>query len=320
MSIRYRRFLNSDPPHIAEVWRACGDQHGLIQPITVSILDSEVLAKPYFDPHGLILAESDDAVVGFAHAGFGPNESMSGIDYDLGVISMVAVPRHPQQSTIEDGLYQSARDYLYRAGAKVLYGGEMAPLAPFYFGLYGGSEMPGVLATDQPMNELFRRTGFDEAYRCVMLQCELFGFRPKLDRQFMQNRRAFEVRPKANPPTANWWQACAMATIDRTRFELVPRRGGEAVGCVTFWDMETFSASRGVASVGLIELYIEPEHRQKGYATFLVAESLRQLQELGVKIVEAQTMEDNQAALRLYEKLGFTEFNRGCVYRLAANA
>ena len=310
-----RPFVNTDPPIVASLWKRSVRPRGFVHPLSVRVWETEVFSKPFFDRRGFLLAEIDDKVVGFIHAAFGPDEQFRNLDRELGVVAMLAVPTHPDQVTIEDALLAAAEGFLRQQGAHVLYGGQIQPLAPFYFGLYGGSEMPGVLASDQAMNDLFCRSSYHEISRCLLLQRELYGFRPPLDRQLMQNRRQFHVEAEFNPAPATWWQACLWSNIDRTRFRLYPRQGGPPVGSVTYWNMETFSASRGVSSVGLIELEVAPAQRNQRLATFLVAESLRRLHEEGVKLVEVQTMMDNGIARRLYDRLGFVEFNQGIVYR-----
>ena len=79
--------------------------------------------------------------------------------------------------------------------------------------------------------------------------------------------------------------------------------------------MEPISASWGAKTVGLDWLEVSPDHRQCGIATCLVSNVLTDLRQQGVAIVEAQTMQNNDAALGLYQKLGFIEVDRGSVFR-----
>ena len=72
--IGYRIFRNSDPPHLADIWRTHAGRRGLMQPMTAALLEELVLSKPYFDPQGLIVATDGNHPVGFAHAAFGPTE------------------------------------------------------------------------------------------------------------------------------------------------------------------------------------------------------------------------------------------------------
>lgn len=283
--------------------------------MTASILDQHVLARPCFDRYGLVVAIADERPVGFVHAGFGPTEDFSAISPQQGATCMLIVAPHPQQPRIEEELLVQSEDYLRRQGAGTLYGGEIFPLNPFYLGLYGGSELPGVLASDHRRRDLLERSGYAVVDRCLVLERSLSEFRPPVDRRQLQARRQYSVAELPHPPAANWWEACTLARQEFSRFELRPREGGAACGWLASWDMQPLATSWGVHAAGLAGVTILPEYRRQGLGTHLVAEALRQLQACGVGLVEVQTMADNTAALGLYRKLGFAEVDQGLVYR-----
>lgn len=186
--IRFRSFRNGDPPAITEVWNQHGPFRGLIQPVSPLVLEERILSKPYFDHHGLIVAEEGEGnLVGFVHAGFGPTEDLMAVSTAAGVTCMLMVARHPLQEAIADDLLGRAEQYLRGHGAQVLYGGAIFPLNPFYLGLYGGSELPGVLASDQELAATFQRSGYREVDRCVILHLDLGRFRPVVDRRQVRN-------------------------------------------------------------------------------------------------------------------------------------
>ena len=54
--IRYRPFENRDPPGLAEIWRTQRPIRGRIQAVTPQLIEEHVLAKPWFDREGLIVA------------------------------------------------------------------------------------------------------------------------------------------------------------------------------------------------------------------------------------------------------------------------
>jgi len=313
--IRYRPFLNSDPPAIAEIWRGQPPLRGLAQPMSPLMLEQYVFSKPYFERHGLILAIDDDRPVGFVHAGFGPSEDDSALSCELGVTCVLMTVPHPQQHEIAQELLARSADYLCSRGAKVLYGGGIRPLIPFYLGLYGGCNLPGVLVSDTAAQEIYRNAGYREIDRCIVFQSELVGFRPVVDRRQMQVRRRYNVEATFDPPTANWWEACTSGQTDRTCFELVPRDGGPPRGVVTFWDMEPLASSWGVHAAGLLDLGIDQSCRRQGLATHLVGEALRQLHSHGATLAEVQAMQHNAAAIGLCKKLGFKEVDQGVVFR-----
>ena len=143
--VTFRAFRNSDPPAIAELWSNADPVKGLMQPISVAVLERHVFAKPYFDRHGLILAFEEDALVGFVHAGFGPNPDRSDLDISIGVICLLMVRPRDDQLAIRQRLVEEAERYLLARGATEIRAGCIRTSSPFYLGLYGGSDMAGIL-------------------------------------------------------------------------------------------------------------------------------------------------------------------------------
>ncbi len=314
--IHVRPFRNSDPPHLVEVWRGQPPQRGLAQPVSVRLLEELVFSKPYFDRHGLLVAEDDlGHVVGFVHAGFGANEDRSSLSTQMGTVCLLLVLPNQPYDEIAEPLLTAAEDYLRRRGAKLLYAGSIFPLNPFYLGLYGGSELPGVLESDARSLAFFQSHGYQQIDNVVVFQRQLTGFRPAVDRAQLQIRRSYQIEAVLDPPPQSWWEACTLGHADRTRFDLYPRGSRDRAATVTYWHIEPLASSWGTHAVGMLDLETAPAVRRRGLVTFLVGESLRQLQSHGATLVEAQTMAGNVPAIELYRKLGFHSVDQGFVLR-----
>jgi hypothetical protein len=171
--LTYRTFRNSDPPVLAALWQSRTGQAGLWQPVPSDLLEQLVFSRLYFDYGGLWLALDDGQPVGFAHAGFGPNADGKWIGTDAGVICVVLVRPGCAEAEVAAGLVERSEDYLRRRGAKVFYGGGLQPLAPFYLGLYGGSELPGILDSDLVARGVFAARGYCETERTVLMRREI---------------------------------------------------------------------------------------------------------------------------------------------------
>ena len=199
-----------------------------MQPVSADLLEQLVLAKPYFENAGLIVAVDDGVPIGFAHAGFGPTADEHGLSTEMGTTCMLMVRSNYQRLGIGAELLSRSEQYLQGRGTKVLYAGCIRPLNAFYLGLYGGSEMPGVLDSNPKAQQLFRSQGYREIDRTVVMQRTLSGFRPVVDRRQMQIRRRSVLEMTEDPPPRTWWDACTYGGFERTRFQLWP---GRAANC-----------------------------------------------------------------------------------------
>jgi GNAT superfamily N-acetyltransferase len=311
----FRPFRNTDPPRIADIWRSQPPQRGLMQPVTAALLEPLVFAKPYFDPAGLIVALADNEPIGFAHAGFGPREDEAELATDSGTTYQLMLRSDHREHLLADELLARSEAYLRECGAQVVYAGGIRPLNGFYLGLYGGSELPGVLLSDPVFGAACLRSGYREIDRVQVLQLELSQYRPPVTRELRQLRRDTACSEEYCPPLSTWWDACTTGAFERIRFSLCKSSGGPPLADVWFWDIEPLSTCWGLPTAGMFDLHVHQDVRRSGLATHLLSEAMGRLRNRGIKLAEAQTMQHNTPALELYRKLGFTKVDEGVVYR-----
>ena len=270
----------------------------------------------HFDRHGLIVATRDETPVGFVHAGFGPSDDGLSLDTSMGTTHILMVDPAERESTLADELLAASEDYLRSRGATVIYAGGINPLNSFYLGLYGGSEIPGVLQSD------------------VVLQAACRSARLPRDRP----RAHHAVRPGARPP-ARVARAAAHQAHDAGRREDRPAAqdlvGSLRVGLAA---ARLLSARRerpgprrrlGVvlghaAAVGLLG----HEHRGPvravrrrpscaAAATPATCSARRSAScaAAASRRSKPKRWRSNEAAAAYYTKLGFTEIDHGVVFR-----
>jgi GNAT superfamily N-acetyltransferase len=311
--IEYRCFRNDDPPRLADAWRAADLGPCALQPMTSAWLEAAVFSKPYFDREGLIVALEDGRTVGFAHAGFGPDAEGVAIDYGTGTTMLVVVTPHQERAAIGASLLARTEDYLRQRGARTILGGASPDVGGFYLGLYGGSELPGILASSPGMQGVFRQAGYTEAERISVLRRSVAGFRPPVNRLQMAIRRSTTLRVIDEPARRNWWEAATTTGIALRRYELW-NDSQNLLGSASFWDMQPLSSAWGLTAWGLLRVDIEGTRRREGLANYMVAEALHDLSQEGVALVETQVAGSNEAALRLFGKLGFEPHDSGIVF------
>lgn len=286
-----------------------------MQPMSALLLEQFVFSKPYFDPAGLIIATADREPVGFIHAGFGANQEEDGIDYDYGTTYVMMLRPDHRNDRLADDLLAHAESYLRERGAKVLYGGGVRPINGFYLGLYGGSELAGVLSTDPILGATCQRNGYREIDRVIILQRELASFRQPVTRDQRMLRREVTCTESYCPLPRTWWEACTTGAFERIHFSLEQTASQQHLADVWFWDIEPLSSGWGVPTAGMYDLHVESPRRRQGRATFLISEAFGRLKSRGIMAVEAQTMDSNAPALAFYHKLGFERLGEGMVYR-----
>jgi ribosomal protein S18 acetylase RimI-like enzyme len=201
----------------------------------------------------------------------------------------------------------------------VLYAGGQAPLNPFYWGVYGGSECAGILGAHDGFHRAVGRAGYQPVSGTVLLEIDLSEPEKRDPRGLLLRRQVrTEVTDDALP--AWWWENLAVGEFRPTLYRLLTRSGQTELARATTWDMAWFSRVDGRSRIGLIDVEVHPDHRRKGYGRFLVSEILKLAREQMTDVVAVQTGATNTAALSLYEAVGFRPVETATLYRRPGGA
>jgi ribosomal protein S18 acetylase RimI-like enzyme len=315
--VYYRHFRNDDPPGLAEVWNEAFTGRGEVRLRHSSPLENYVFAKSYFDRAGLIVAVEDGKHVGFAHAGFGPNETQTALCKANGVLCTIGVRPSHRRRGIGSELLRRCENYLAANGARVFYAGPRAPFNPFYFGLYGGSDLPGFLESDADADPFLRQHGYHAHATTVVFQRSLVEPLQIADGRFPALRRQFEVRIAPKRGTGTWWQESVLGPVETVEFFLEDKTTAEVVARTSVWEMDGFSWLWNQPAVGIVEIEVREALRRQGLAKFLLTQLLRYLQEQFFGLAEVQADEQNQPALNLFQSLDFQLVDAGRLYKKA---
>ena len=312
--IQIRPFLNSDPPALVAIWNAQPESKCLARQLTTPTFEHFVLAKPYFDREGILVAVHDGRPVGFVHAGFAPNDSHSSIDKNVGTICLLNIL--PDFDSVELGtqLLQAAETYLSSRGVSQILGGPVSPLTSFYHGLSSIGEAAGVLDDDRSTQELFRAAGYEESDRHVVLRRDLTAFRPGFDRKQRVLQRNFDVFVDLETDLSDWWELCRYGPLPRCAFEAIDRSSNTKVARVNWWD-QAFSGAALQSSVAFSNIEVPETIRRTGIGTLLMNEAMKQLKKSGAFFATAQVRAGNEGAQAFFNSLGFTELTRGTTFR-----
>jgi len=313
--IDYRHFRNDDPPGLAAVWNDALSGRGEVRLRHSSPLENYVFSKPYFDPAGLVVAVNDKIPIGFAHAGFGPNDGQSAVSKDNGVICVIAVRPSFRRRGVGSELLTRCESYLSACGAKALFAGPMPPFHPFYLGLYGGSNLPGFLASDQDAEPFLRHRGYQVHGTTLVFHRSLGDPVNVADGRFPALRRRFELRMAPRSAANSWWQECVQGPVEVVDFLLVDKPNGAIAARAPVWEMDGFSWRWNQPAVGILSIEVREDLRRQGLAKLLFAQLLRYLQEQFFAVAEVQVNQADQAAINFCQGLGFQQVDIGRLYR-----
>lgn len=306
--VNYRKFANTDSPRLVQAWNEMFTSRGCVPLQSANYLDRFILAKIYFDPAGLIIAEEDGVILGFAHAGMALD-----ISPRRGVTCILGVRPASRRRGIGSELLSRCEQYLRKRGAEVLCVGEVGLRCPFYLGLYGGSDSPGILATDTLAEPFLLKRGYHIGQRVRVMQRDLLKPLKVADPRFAGLRVHYELHIRS-PRDLEMALECSLGAAEPLEFFLVDKQRGAVVANTFVWEMEGFSYRWQRPAAGLVGFAVDPAVRRKGLGKFLLVTLLKQLQEQYCEIVETQIDEIDAVGLRFLKEMGFEQVDTGRVF------
>jgi ribosomal protein S18 acetylase RimI-like enzyme len=304
--ITYRPFRNTDPPLIVELWNAAFNGQRVIPIQSPILLEYFIFAKPYFDPRGLLLAEEGGKLVGMVHVGFAPSADRRSLDRTTGVIALLGVAPSYRGKGLGRHLLGLGEEYLRQHGATAALAGCMAPDNPFLFGLYGGCNSAGLMSGEEAARPFFERRGYAVGRSCGVFRRSLARLQLFEDPRFEEIRQRYDIIA-APHRQAGWWRECVLGPVETVEYRLQDKQSAEVPARTVLWDMDTFTMHWGLSCVGMIEFTVEPAHRRRGLAKYLMENVFRHLRSRSFHLFEAQADLNCQAALGL---LGLFEFQQ----------
>lgn len=315
--VDYRTFRNFDPPRLVAVWNETLGQRGTPRLLNNSLIEKYVFAKPIFDPKGLFVAESNGAVVGFAHAAMSRNPFNT---QAVGVTSLIGVRTAHQRKGIGAELLQRCEGYLRENGAEILHAGGHWPNNPFYMGLYGGSESPGFLVSDPFAEPFFTKHGYKVDQKIVVLQRKLDQPMKMFDPRFVPLRNRYELQFGSPRRLLSNWHEYVHGYVDPLQFVLNDRQTGSWVARTLVWEMEAHSVHWRRPTVGVFDFEVNPPYRRQAVGRYFLSLIMKYIQEQFFTLVEIQLEETNQAGLDFLHSLDFEPVDSGQVYAKAGGS
>ncbi len=309
--VEYRTFRNNDTPRLVAVWNESLINRGVPMLVNNTMLERYVLSKPIFDPKGLIIAESNGAVVGWAHAGMSLNPFNT---QAVGVVCLIAVRPAFRKQGVGSALLERAEQYLRGKGADVLQAGGHWPNNPFYMGLYGGAESPGFLVSDTLAEPFLLKRGYRIEQKIRVLQHVLDQPMKMFDARFMPLRQKFELQFGSPRRLLSSWHEEVYGYVDPLQFVLNDRQNDTWVARTLVWEMEAFSMHWRRPTVGVFDFEVNPPYRGQSVGRYFLSLIMKYIQEQFFTLVEIQLEETNQFGLDFLHSLEFQHVDTGQVF------
>lgn len=313
--IEYRSFRNYDPPEILRIWEEAELGPGAAQALSNDMsFDLINYSQTYFDRDGLIIATDGGSPVGFIHSGFGCAADGNSLDYSKGVICAVVVQPDCRRQGIGRELVRRTEEYLKGKGATGIQAGPSRSADPFYFGLYGGARPSGFLQSDEAAAPFFTSLGYESTLRYAITSRQMSDRDPVHFRAQMI-RRKWELALIDRPDPCSWWWMCRYGRQDAVYCVLVPKGGGRPVAGVTIIGLDAYAESWAEQAIGLVDLWVDANSRGQGFGQALLLEVIKRLRKETVTRLTANFADDDIAARKVFESVGFSKSDEGVVFK-----
>lgn len=311
-----RSFKNSDPPALAGIWNRCQGLPGFFGPVTHQQLEQFVFGKPYFDPRSFFVACEGGVPVAFAHAS--PRPTL-GEDAELnpaqGVTCLIAVPQQSNRLDVVQSLLHTCEDYLQSRGATQLFVGTPCPWPPFYFGLFGGFHVPGVM--DPGIAEVLSRNGYHPACQHSLFRLDLNEYLVPHSAAMARLHARVQVSPEVGV-LPNWWAAACLAHHEYVDFVAREVSSSRAVARLKL--RTVFPNPHSIPTAGVVCFRVTEDWRDQGLESFVLLQALEWLRTnqtadfRGCRLVEAQVGDDEPALVEACRFHRFKESSGGVTY------
>jgi ribosomal protein S18 acetylase RimI-like enzyme len=322
--IRFRPFRNTDPPALADVWNESHPARSAYPLRTPALLERWVFSKPYFDHEGLIVAYDDadnDKVLGYVLAGFGPSDDLTALDHTNGVICSLAVRLSARRTGVARDLVRKAEEYLTARGSTILRAGPRWPYCPFGFGLYGGTNCPGFLTSDEGADPFFKSLGYAPAGETLVFHKKLDAPLAINDGRFGLLRKRYDTQVLRAAGVPSWWHDCVWGTLEPVEFRLIDKlANGFLAARAIVWELEGYSWRWGFPAAGILDIQVRQDLRRQGLAKLLVSVVLRFLQDQFFGICELQAPADVPELVALCRSATMEHVDTGIAYIKGAGA
>ena len=314
MPLDIRPYHNTDTQALCRVFNAHYQAAGLPYVLTPLSLELCVLAKSYFSPEELLVAETDGAVVGFVLIGFEPALDLRSLCASRAVVSGLCVAPHDAAAETAQQLIAAATRVASKCGANQLRFCPPPPASPYLAGVAPGDAMIGSPAGDVRQQNWLAAAGWTVEESIVYWNIDLAQFHSPMDRTQIQIRRMAHVDRLLDEPMLPWYVASMLGHAEQIGFQLTARDTRSVTADIVLWTIGHELLPQPDVIARLWPLEPRECQRSEDQLIFLLAEAFRQLREDRVDAVRTVSRSRDIEVTRLLGRIGFETLAQGTVY------
>ena len=297
-----RSFQNADLPILHQLWLEHWSTIGPSPVVREAQIEQAILARTFFRPDSLLIAQRDDVAVAWLQFCRSPD------DADLMVIPAICLGASADASMgIE--LLQEARRRSEQLGVKRIEVGVVRDDRFGYAGLDPMGHGTGLPTADPRLQLILESSGFQIASQAVAMTVSVAGFRPPVSREGLTYRRTtrLEMEPLSyRDPRL----AAGMSHLD-VETHLLVDRSGQRLAAFNFWfsdpEAEVMNPSLMILDLcdGLAKGRLDPAE------SYLLAASIQAVAQRNISAVETAVDENQTELLSQLELLQFRPIAQG---------
>jgi ribosomal protein S18 acetylase RimI-like enzyme len=283
---------------------------GLVR-VTEGDLQRRVMDQPSFSAADVLVAVRGEEVVGFAHVGPRTNfwSCLSERKEDRTEGHIYALVAEPADGPLTRLLLEAAMERLARAGARqvLLYPTNLHGTVPFYNGIAGAFEVPGLSTGRTELQNEATAFGFSIAARYATSELDLSD-RAHVSSLVEEGSRLWEpavgrgIRERRG--TIEWAGLPTRCAVDLTRNALL--RGPRLIARAAYAPWEEYSRQHGRQVFGISAVRVIARWRGRGLGKLVVIRAMQAAIEAGAEMLHLLVDRSNEPAWNLYHRsLGF---------------
>lgn len=304
--VKIRKYRDEDLPGLVGAWNDSFAGRPNFVRIDEADLRSRAFAQPSFDPRDVLVCLRDERVLGFVHFALRTDlwtrTGERRARREEGQIYVLVAPG--SEHTVIGDLLGAAEEQLARRGARrVLLGTSWVYGAqPYYNGIAGGYEIPGLSSTREDIISVAAGNGYAPVAE--------YGT-PELDLSRRAVRRelgelGLDLRPRAREWKLELTAVPLESAFFPPRVSVELRRGEQIVATTAYGAWPEYARHYGRALHGLTSVYVAPRWRGKGLGKLIVVEAVGAALGDGAEGVHLHVWRGNTPAWNLYHRvLGF---------------